>query len=193
MSIIEQLHVRIPLHKPSAGEMLFFFISGAIISVPFAFVFESLLPSSFPALIPSPYNAVLTLGIIAPLVEEFGKGYPLFYRHGETKKSLMNLGFLVGLGFGFVELLEYVLLLNIPVVVRLPGLFFHAFNTSILACGIANKKPLTFYALAFLLHFIWNMGAIFDNSGLVFITAFLLAGYFFMYLYQRTPQEQIPY
>jgi len=193
VSTVEQSHVRIPLHKPSAWEMLFFFISGAIISVPFAYVFENILPSSIPASIPYPYDAVLAIGIIAPLVEEFGKGYPLFYRHGETKKSLMNLGFLVGLGFGLIELLEYVLLLNIPVLVRLPGLIFHAFTTSILAHGIANKKPLTFYALAVLLHFTWNMGAIFDSTGLLSITAFLLAGYIFLYLYQKTPQEQIPY
>jgi RsiW-degrading membrane proteinase PrsW (M82 family) len=192
MSTIEQPHVRIPLHRPSAREMLFFFVSGAIVSVPFAMVFESL-ANFVPASIPSPYNDVLVTAIIVPLVEEFGKGYPLFFRHGETKKSLMNLGFLVGLGFGLTELFEYVLILHVPIIVRLPGLFFHAFTTSILAYGIANKKAITFYALAVLLHFGYNMITIFDTSGVLPLTAFLLATYVFAHLYQKTPQEQIPY
>jgi RsiW-degrading membrane proteinase PrsW (M82 family) len=192
MSTVEEPHVRIPLHEPSAREMLFFFLSGAIVSVPFAIVFESL-ASYVPASIPSPYNDVLTIAIIAPLVEELGKGYPLFYRHGENKKSLMNMGFLVGLGFGLTELLEYVLILKVPIIFRVPGLFFHAFMTSIFAYGIANKKPGTFYALAVLLHFGYNMIAIFDTSGVLFLTVFVLAAYIFAYLYQRTPQEQIPY
>jgi hypothetical protein len=172
--------------------MLFFFISGAIISVPFALVFESL-ASALPVSIPSPYNEVLAIAIVAPLVEEFGKGYPLFYRHGETKKSLMNLGFLVGLGFGLTELFEYVLILNVPVIVRLPFLFFHAFTTSILAYGVANKKPISFYLLAVFLHFANNMVAIFDTSGHLILIPFLLAGCVFFYLYHKTPQEQIPY
>lgn len=192
VSTVEQSTVRIPLHRPSVGEMFFFFISGAIVSVPFALVFESL-ANVLPVSVPSPYNEVLAIALIAPLVEEFGKGYPLFYRHGETKKSLMNIGFLVGFGFGLTELFEYVLILHVPVIVRVPGLFFHAFTTSILAYGIANKKPVTFYVLAVFLHFVYNMIAIFDTSGYLFLTAFLLAGCIFLYLYQKTPQEQIPY
>jgi hypothetical protein len=136
---------------------------------------------------------VLAVAIIGPLVEEFGKGYPLFYRHGETKKSLMNLGFLVGLGFGFTELLEYVLILNVSVFVRVPFLFFHAFTTSILAYGVANKRPVAFYLLAVFLHFANNMVAIFDTSGFLVLMPFLLTGYVFFYLYRKTPQEQIPY
>jgi len=192
MSTVEQPHVRIPLHKPSAGEMLFFFISGAIISVPFALVFETL-AGALPVSISSPYNEVLAIAIIGPLVEEFGKGYPLFYRHGETKKSLMNLGFLVGLGFGLTELFEYVLILNVSVFIRLPFMFFHAFTTSILAYGVANKKSIAFYLLAVFLHFANNMIAIFDTSGHLFLLAFFLAGFVFFYLYRKAPQEQIPY
>jgi hypothetical protein len=192
MSTVEQSHVRIPLHRPSAGELLFFFISGAIVSVPFALVFETL-ASALPVSISWPYNEVLAVAIIGPLVEEFGKGYPLFYRHGETKKSLMNLGFLVGLGFGFTELLEYVLILNVSVFVRVPFLFFHAFTTSILAYGVANKRPVAFYLLAVFLHFANNMVAIFDTSGFLVLMPFLLTGYVFFYLYRKTPQEQIPY
>jgi hypothetical protein len=94
----------------------------------------------------------------------------------------MNLAFLVGLGFGLTELFEYVLILNVSVIVRLPFLFFHAFTTSILAYGVANKKPIAFYVLA-----------VFDTSGHLFLIAFLLAGCVFFYLYQKTPQEQIPY
>jgi RsiW-degrading membrane proteinase PrsW (M82 family) len=192
MSTVEESHVRIPLHMPSAGEMLFFFVSGAIVSVPFALVFETL-ASALPSSISSPYNEVFAIAIVAPFVEEFGKGYPLFYRHGETKKSLMNLGFLVGLGFGFTELLEYVFILGVPLLVRVPFLFFHAFTTSILAYGVANKKSLAFYLLAVFLHFANNMVAIFDTSGFLVLMPFLLAGYIFFYLYRKTPEEQIPY
>jgi hypothetical protein len=192
MSTVEQQHVGIPLHRPSVREMLFFFISGAIVSVPFALVFESL-ASALPVSISPPYNEVLAIAVIGPLVEEFGKGYPLFYRHGETKKSLMNLGFLVGLGFGLTELFEYVFILNVSVIIRVPFLFFHAFTTSILAYGVANKKPIPFYLFAVFLHFVNNMIAIFDTSGRLFLIAFLLAGYVFFYLYRKTPQEQIPY
>jgi hypothetical protein len=192
MSDVERSHVRIPLHRPSVGEMLFFFLSGVIVSVPFALVFENL-AIALPLSIPSPYNEVLAIAIIVPLVEEFGKGYPLFYRHGETKKSLMNLGFLVGLGFGLTELLEYVLILNVPIIIRVPFLFFHAFTTSILAYGVANKKPIAFYLLAVFLHFANNMIAIFDTTGHLFLIPFLLAGCLFFYLYDKTPQEQIPY
>jgi hypothetical protein len=191
MSTTEEAHVRIPLHMPSAGEMLFFFVSGAIVSVPFALVFETLASALQVSI--SPYNQVVAIAIVAPFVEEFGKGYPLFYRHGETKKSLMNLGFLVGLGFGFTELLEYVLILGVPLLVRVPFLFFHAFTTAILAYGVANKKPVVFYLVAVFLHFANNMVAIFDTSGFLVLMPFLLAGYVFFYLYHKTPQEQIPY
>jgi RsiW-degrading membrane proteinase PrsW (M82 family) len=192
MSLIDQGKVTIPFHRPSLEEKLFFFFSGIIVSIPFATVFESLATVLSPSLT-EPYAAILAVAIIAPLVEEFGKAYPLYYRHGETKKSIMNLGFLVGLGFGITELLEYVVILDVPVLARLPGVLFHAANTSTVAYGIANKKPIQFYLIAVAFHFLFNMAAMFDPSQILIYLSFLLTVYLFWYLYSKTPETLIPY
>ena len=189
MSVTEQGTVTIPLHKPGLKEKLFFFGSGIIVSIPLAVFFESL------ALAPivQPNVSVLTIVIIAPIIEEFGKAYPLFYRHGETKKSIMTLGFLVGLGFGITEFLEYVLILGVPVIFRLPGILFHAASTSIVAYGIANKKSTTFYLIAVALHFSYNVAALFAPFESLILIIFVLALYSWWYLYQKTPETFIPY
>jgi len=189
MSTAEQGRVTIPLHKPGLKEKLFFFSSGIIVSIPLASFFENLFASPFaPGYVP-----VLTIAVLAPIIEEFAKAYPLFYRHGETKKSIMTLGFLVGLGFGIIEFLEYVLLLKVPFIFRLPGIFFHAASTSIVAYGIANKKPATFYLIAVALHFSNNVAALFAPYEFLILIIFTLALYFWWYLYQKTPETIIPY
>lgn len=188
----QQGRVTIPLHRPGLEEKLFFLTSGIIVSIPFATVFESLATVLSPFLT-EPYAAILAVAIIAPFIEEFGKAYPLFYRHGETRKSIMNLGFLVGLGFGITELLEYVLILNVPVIARLPGVLFHAANTSTVAYGIANKKPAQFYLVAVALHFSYNMAALFDPSQTLILIIFLSTVYLFWHLYRKTPEALIPY
>jgi RsiW-degrading membrane proteinase PrsW (M82 family) len=99
---------------------------------------------------------LVSAAVLAPLIEEFSKVFPLFYRHGETQRSILNLAIMVGLGFGIVELLTYVFLLGTPVFFRLPGLFFHPASTAIAAYGIATRRPLIFYALAVALHFANN-------------------------------------
>jgi len=43
--------------------------------------------------------------VFAPIIEEFAKAYHLFYRRGETGKSIFILEFLVGLGFGISKFL----------------------------------------------------------------------------------------
>jgi len=189
MSTTEQNSCTIPLHKPGLKEKLFFFISGIIISIPIATFFEPLFLSP----VPTGYAATVLVVAIAPLVEEFGKTVPLFYRHGETKKSIMTLGFLVGLGFGIIEFLEYVLILQVPFIFRLPGIFFHAASTSIVGYGIANKKPATFYVIAVALHFSNNVAALFAPSEGFILIIFMLALYFWWYLYQKTPDAIIPY
>ena len=80
--------------------------------------------------------------IFAPFVEEFAKVFPLIYRHGETERSLLDLGILVGLGFGVTEFALYVFTLGAPVLSRVPGVIFHASSTGITAYGIAKKKPI---------------------------------------------------
>ncbi|MGA2310458.1 MAG: PrsW family glutamic-type intramembrane protease [Candidatus Bathyarchaeia archaeon] len=189
MSTAEQGRVTIPLHKPGLKEKLFFFSSGIIVSIPLASFFENLFASPFaPGYVP-----VLTIAVLAPIIEEFGKAYPLFYRHGETKKSIMTLGFLVGLGFGIIEFLEYVLILKVPFIFRLPGIFFHAASTSIVGYGIANKKPAVFYLIAVALHFSNNVAALFAPYEFLILIIFTLALYFWWYLYQKTPETIIPY
>lgn len=106
------------------------------------------------------YAGVLSTVLFAPLVEEFSKAYPLFYRHAETERSIFTLGFLVGLGFGIVELIEYVVLVQAPVLLRLPVVFFHASATSITAFGIAKKRTLPFYLVAVALHLFNNLFAV---------------------------------
>lgn len=147
--------VVIKIHKPDASEMVFFFLCGVIISVPLTlFVYQytdSLLVglNSFTV-------ALLSRALFAPFIEEFSKAYPLFYRHGETQRSIFNLAVLVGLGFGIVELLTYVSVLGVPIIYRLPGVFFHPASTAVTAYGIATKRPLPFYLIAVFFHFANN-------------------------------------
>ena len=85
----------IPLHKPSWKELIFFFVSGLLVSIPFVAFYESLVPAAF--------SVALLIVILAPFIEELAKVFPLFYRHGETERSLVTLGLLIGLGFGVAE------------------------------------------------------------------------------------------
>jgi RsiW-degrading membrane proteinase PrsW (M82 family) len=151
--------VTIHLHKPDASEMLFFFLCGVVTSIPLTlFIYQytdSLLVGLNPFTI-----ALISQVILAPFIEEFAKAYPLFYRHGETQKSIFNLAILIGLGFGLVELLTYVSVIGTPLTYRLPGLFFHPASTSVTAYGIATKRPLPFYLIAVFLHFSNNYFAL---------------------------------
>ena len=51
--------------------------------------------------------------MIAPFIEELAKVFPLFYRHGETERSIVMLGILIGLGFGITEFVLYVAVLGV--------------------------------------------------------------------------------
>jgi len=156
---MEKAEVVIKLHKPDASEMLFFFACGIIISVPLTlFIYkytDSLLVGLDPLI-----AALISRAFFAPFIEEFSKAYPLFYRHGETQRSIFDLAVLVGLGFGIVELLTYVSVLGTPIIYRLPGLLFHPASTAITAYGIATKHPLPFYLIAVFLHFANNYFAL---------------------------------
>ena len=94
----------IPLHKPTLRELAFFFSSGILVSIPFALFF-----SQFYKLFP----AALAVVILAPFIEELSKVFPLFYRHGETERSYVTLGVLIGLGFGISEFVLYVFFLGV--------------------------------------------------------------------------------
>lgn len=159
MTMATQDSMTIPLHKPKLPEKLFFLLSGIVVSIPltlFINTFSDYLVFSMPA----EYTTIVSIGILAPFIEEFSKAYPLLYRHAETERSIFTLGFLVGLGFGIAEFVEYVVLFQEPIVVRLPGIFFHASTTSIIAFGIGKKRPFLFYLLAVALHLSNNLLAL---------------------------------
>lgn len=137
---------------------------------------------------------VCSIAFIAPFIEEFSKAFPLFYRHAETERSIFTLGFLVGLGFGIVEFVEYIVLLGAPIVERLPLIFFHASVTSIVAFGISRKRTVYFYFVAVVLHLSNNLLAFFPilwlSGGFLII---VLAYYLSWYLYRRTAERMIPF
>ncbi len=186
--------VTVKLHKPTANEMLFFLISGAIVSVPLTLFIEQ---SANPLLIglSTADITIITIALFAPFVEEFSKIFPLFYRHGETERSIFTLALLVGLGFGIVEFFTYVVTIGPQIIPdRIPGLFFHPASTSISAYGIATKRPAPFYLAAVSLHFANNFLAllappIFPTSVVILAVA-LFASW---QLHEKTKEKFIAY
>ena len=167
----------IPIHKPSLRELIFFFLCGILVSFPNALVFEQF--ASF-----LPYALIVI--VVAPFVEEFAKVLPLFYRHGETERSIVTLGILIGLGFGITEFFLYVFVYDVPWFVRIPGIIFHASSAGVTAYGIAKKKPLSYYLTSVFLHGANNFFAVVApvNFGvlaelLILVTVYLLAWRFY--------------
>jgi RsiW-degrading membrane proteinase PrsW (M82 family) len=179
----------IPLHKPDIREKLFFLISGLLVSVPFTLFFSNFSDSLCVAM-PLFFAQVCSSVIFAPFIEELAKVFPLFYRHGETERSLLDLGIIVGLGFGVTEFALYVFALGAPLISRVPGVIFHASSTCITAYGIVKKKPMPFYLIAVAFHLANNFLALLSDSFsfipglLVLIAAYLLA----WRLYRRTSE-----
>jgi RsiW-degrading membrane proteinase PrsW (M82 family) len=178
----------IPLHRPTFREKLFFFISGIISSVPltlFVYNFADYLLVALPTF----YATLLSVAVLAPFIEEFAKVYPLFYRHGETERSIFTLGFLAGLGFGVFEFFTYVLALGAPILLRLPGIFFHSASTSITAYGIAKKRTMGFYLIAVALHFSNNFFALYSSFRLTTLVVVAIAYILCGYLYYKTSER----
>ncbi len=169
----EQPQCIIPIHKPKLREYIFFFASGILVSIPFAVFFENFYPAAA--------SSAILIIIIAPFIEELAKVFPLFYRHGETERSLATLGLLIGLGFGIAELVSYVAFGGVPLLARIPGVIFHASSATIIAYGVAKKNPLPYYLVAVVLHIANNFLAVaadFFSLGaelLVIMVAYLLA------------------
>jgi RsiW-degrading membrane proteinase PrsW (M82 family) len=173
---MEKTEITIPLHKPKIDEKIFFFACGMIISVPLTLFIYQYTNALLAGLAPFTVT-LISAAFFAPFIEEFSKAYPLFYRHGETQRSIFNLAILVGLGFGLVELLTYVLVVGAPLADRLPGLLFHPASTSITAYGITAKRPLPYYMVAVTLHFSNNFLALTNPlpfSGSIFILGITL-------------------
>jgi RsiW-degrading membrane proteinase PrsW (M82 family) len=174
----------IPLHKPNLKELIFFFSCGILVSFPFVLLFNEFYPFF-------PYAIVVI--VLAPFIEELAKVFPLFYRHGETEKSLVTLGILIGLGFGISELVLDVFFYGQPLILRIPGVIFHASSAAITAYGIAKKNPLPYYLIAVTLHVTNNFFVLETVTfGLpvelvVLIAAYLLAWRF----YQKASPEKM--
>lgn len=169
-------------HRPDLNEKVFFFGCGVTISVPLTlFIYQYtdvLLIGLDPFII-----ALFARVIFAPFIEEFAKAYPLFYRHGETERAIFNLSLIVGLGFGIVELFTYIFVLEVPLIYRIPGIFFHPASTAITGYGIAKKRPIPYYLIAVMLHLANNfisltnsnplLGSVLVVSGCVFVAWWL--------------------
>ena len=179
------------IHRPSLEEKLFFLSSGVITSVPLT-LFVGTFTDSLCVVLPLTYATICSVAIFTPFIEEFAKAYPLFYRHGETERSLFSLGFLVGLGFGITEFLLYVIALGGSIFIRLPGILFHAASTSITAYGIATKRSWVFYLIAVTLHFANNIAAIFNPFWFVVGPVAIAITYFYSwYLYRQTSERLV--
>jgi RsiW-degrading membrane proteinase PrsW (M82 family) len=175
-------------HRPDLKEKLFFLISGVIVSIPITLLFETLVRGVSQGLFHY-YEEILLIVLFAPFIEEFAKAYPLFYRHGETEKSIFVLGFLVGLGFGISEFLLYVLAYGTPVLFRLPGILFHAASASIIAYGIAKKQPVRYFSLAVGLHVFNNFSAMFEPGYIGFLIA-NLSTYYLLWRFYRNSSDK---
>jgi RsiW-degrading membrane proteinase PrsW (M82 family) len=181
-------------HHPKFREQLFFFFSGALVSTPLPSFYRRIVYYLVATGSDYSWADMMVSVTVAPLFEEFAKIYPLFFRHGETEKSLFRLGFLTGLGFGVIEFLLYVLGHDATVVDRLPGLFFHATNTSIVAYGIAKKKILLFYLIAVGLHSLNNLSASYGFYWYIFgIPATIVSYLLSFYLSQKTTNKTVEY
>ncbi len=176
----------IPLHFPTLREKIFFFISGLLVSVPFALFLEQ-----FSDVLPM----LVSVAVVAPFIEELAKVFPLFYRHGETERSVVLLGVLIGLGFGVTEFVIYVAVVGVDPLVRLPGIIFHASSAAITAFGIAKKNPLPFYLLAVGLHILNNYFAIVlaeSYFSLVLQLIILVLTYYLAwYFYHKASKEKM--
>lgn len=174
----------IPIHKPSLKELVFFFSCGILVSIPFALFF-----SNFYIFIPD----ILAVVVIAPFIEELAKVFPLFYRHGETERSYVVLGIIIGLGFGISEFVLYVGIYDVPFLVRLPGIIFHASSAAITSYGIAKKNPLPYYLLAVALHVGNNFFAVASDILSVFAQLLILITVYFLawHFYHKASKEKM--
>jgi len=185
-----QQHAIIHLHKPNTIEYLFYFLSGVIISIPFTVFYETY-ADQFCFLLPVLAASLCSTVLFAPFIEEFAKAYVLFYRHGETQRTLLSLGFLVGLGFGVTEFLLYIFVYQAPVALRIPGLFFHAASTTIVAYGITVRKPVGYYLLAVFLHFANNFFALLGTVWYIGGPVVLFLTYVLAYIFYKQSKEII--
>jgi RsiW-degrading membrane proteinase PrsW (M82 family) len=181
--------VTIHIHRPNINELMFFLLSGAILSVPLT-LFISQYAGTLLGIFPAFTATLISVAVFAPFIEEFSKIFPLFYRHGETQRSIFHLALMVGLGFGIVEYVTYVTL-GVNPIIRIPGLIFHPASTAITAYGVAIKKPVPFYLAAVLLHLSNNAFAVLMPGLPITFLVLLIAVYAAWKLYKKTEEKFI--
>jgi hypothetical protein len=187
----QQDKISISVHRPGIQEKLFFLLSGIITSVPLT-LFVNSFTDSLCVSLPIFYAQLCSVAIFTPFVEEFAKVFPLFYRHGETTRSIFSLAFIVGLGFGLTEFVLYVFALDQPILVRLPAIIFHAASTSITAYGIGTNRPWAFYLIAVGLHFAINFAALFTSMWIVIGPAATAVTYYLSWILYKRTSETFP-
>jgi RsiW-degrading membrane proteinase PrsW (M82 family) len=164
-------------------ERFFFFLSGIIVGVPVALFFESISSQYFSSF------GIAT--IIAPLIEEFAKADPLFFRYERPARTLMRLGLLSGLGFGLAEFAVYVSL-GVPFILRVPAIGFHAAGTAIIGYGVFRRKTIQFYFLSVALHFVNNLFAGLGDLWLVGGIGATIASYYLAWRFYRKVRSVLP-
>ncbi|HUS77168.1 MAG TPA: hypothetical protein VM050_00685 [Patescibacteria group bacterium] len=180
------------VHVPSKTEMAFFFVSGMIVSVPMT-LFSGPFTNGLCFVLPLFYAQVCSTGLVTPLVEEFAKAYPLFYRHGESGRSLYTMGFLTGLSFGVVEFIIYVLQFRAAIPFRVVAVVFHASTASLTAYGIWREQPFRYYILAVARHTANNFSSFFGNWWYVGgLGGFAVAAFLSWTRYQEVQSVQMP-
>jgi len=114
----------ISFHKPDIKENIFFFTSRLLASVLFTLFFSEIsaslcvaVPLLFVA-VPLLFVQVCSSVIFATFTEEVAKVIPLFYRHVETERSILDLGIIIG--FGMTKFVLYVFTLGAPLIARVP-------------------------------------------------------------------------
>ena len=132
----------------------------------------------------------VSLPFLHPLLKS-SKAYPIFYRHGETERSIFNMGFLIGTGFGLAEYVLYVGFLGVPFTIRLPLVFFHSASTSITAFGVARKKTVRLYLAAVGLHFAINFISIVSNLWHIAFLFVFITYYYSWQFYKQTSHNSI--
>ena len=145
------------------GKKAFFFLSGVLISIPLTLHVRKFVdPLLFKIPIFRGQRWILIepirIALFTPFLEEFAKAYPIMYRSDDNKRSLVTLGFLVGLGFGIAESIMYISRGETSIITRvlLPSLF-HAASTAIVAYGIAKDRPIRSYLASVTLHSLHNL------------------------------------
>ena len=109
----------ISFHKPDIKENIFFFTSRLLASVLFTLFFSEI-SASLCVAVPLLFVQVCSSVIFATFTEEVTKVIPLFYRHVETERSILDLGIIVGFGFGMTKFVLYVLTLGALLIARIP-------------------------------------------------------------------------